>query len=405
MIGSIVLGHEDCLKLNVYTPGRTIKKSLPVMVFIHGGCFLEGTGSSFIYGPDFIVQQDVIFVGINYRLNIEGFLCLGIKEAPGNAGLKDQIAALKWIRDNIAAFGGNPNNVTLFGESAGAVSISYLILSPAAKGLFHRAILQSGATIAPWAIQHDPIKTASYIAKKFGYLGNNPHKIYEVLSKQSIPDLISAIKYTKNRMFTTAQPLFSPCVEKHIPGIEPLITKYPMETIKSGNYTKVPIIIGYNNKEGIYFVSKTHGNSIKKVDAEVDPHDLFQNDLQFPTKEVENATMTNVMNRYFSLDKDDAIMDLVELISDLHIKYPTAIESNLYTMTSDQPIYFYLFKYDGYINMPKIISGFMNKPGASHADELLYLFKPHTFPLPTRYFELDMIKRMVTLWTNFAKYR
>ncbi|XP_047535864.1 esterase FE4-like [Vanessa atalanta] len=405
MFGPIILGDEDCLKLNVYTPATVSpRKPLPVMVFIHGGCFLEGTGSAFIYGPDFIVEQDVIFVGINYRLNVEGFLCLGIKEAPGNAGLKDQIAALRWIQRNIAAFGGDPNNVTLFGESAGSVSTSYLILSQAARGLFHRAILQSGATIAPWAIQHDPIKTARTIAQEFGYLGSNPHEIYKVLSTKSINELISAIKYTKRKKLVTAETLFVPCVEKDIPGVESVITKYPSEILEAGNYTKMPIIIGYNDNEGIYFTGTTHGNSIKNVNEEVNLDDIFHSDLIFPSEITKNVTVKAILDRYFSPTNDDPIMDLVDLISDVHIKYPTALESTLYAKTTDQPIYYYLFKYNGYINMPKIISGFMFKPGASHADELFYLFKPHTFPLPPRLFEMDMIKRMVTLWTNFAKY-
>lgn len=164
-IGPIVLGDQNCLKLNIYTPIQ-YTKLLPVMVYIHGGCFFGGTGSPYLYGGDFFAEHDVVFVSINYRLSVEGFLCLGIKEAPGNAGLKDQVAALKWIQTNIEAFGGNPNDVTLFGESAGAVSTSFMILSPAAKGLFHKAILQSGSSLAPWALQHDPLKAASNLVKK-----------------------------------------------------------------------------------------------------------------------------------------------------------------------------------------------------------------------------------------------
>lgn len=406
MIGPIIAGEEDCLKLNVYTPAAVAPgKSLPVMVFIHGGCFIEGTGSAFLYGPDFIVEQGVIFVGINYRLSVEGFLCLGIKEAPGNAGLKDQIAALSWIKENIAAFGGDPNSVTLFGESAGSASISFLLLSQAAEGLFHRAILQSGPSVAPWTIQHDPIKTASTLAKEFGYSGDDPHKIYKVLSSKSANELLSAIKYTKRMQYITAETLFVPCVEKNTPGVESLITEYPSELIKAGNYTKIPIIIGYNSEEGIYFVGKTHGASINNVKEEVNLDEIFKKDLVFPSEETKNHTVRNVLDHYFSSDTDDSIMGLVDLVSDLHIKYPVALEANLYAKTTDKPIYYYLFKYNGYINMPKFISGFMFKPGASHADELLYLFKPHTFPLPTRLFEIDMVKRMVTLWTNFAKYR
>ncbi|CAK1553122.1 unnamed protein product [Leptosia nina] len=400
ILGSVVAGDQDCLKLNIYTPLTTHpRKRRPVMVYIHGGCFFEGTGTAFLYGPDFFVENDVIFVGINYRLNVEGFLCLGIREAPGNAGLKDQIAALRWIKDNISAFGGDPDNITLFGESAGSVSVSYHIISPASRGLFHRAILQSGSTLAPWGLQHDPIVTASNLAKEFGYNGTDPYQIYNTLAEKSVEELINGIKYGKNKNYITAETLFSPCVESIIPGVEPVITEYPADVIGSGNYTKVPMIIGYNDREGIYFVSKDYGNSLK-----VKPIEILQKDLEFPSESSKNATVQEINEYYFRSGREDLIMDVVNLYSDLHFKYPAVIESELYAKTNEQPMYYYLFKYSGYINMPKIISQFAFTKGASHADELFYLFKPHTFPLPTRYLETKMIQRMVTLWTNFAKH-
>lgn len=403
MVGPLILGDPNCLKLNIYTPiQKEPDKLLPVMVFIHGGCFLEGSGTGFLYGADFFVEHGVVFVGVNYRLNVEGFLCLGIKEAPGNAGLKDQIAALKWIRDNIKAFGGDPDNVTLFGESAGAVSTSYLILSPSAQGLFHKAILQSGSTLAPWATQHDPIRTASTLVKEFGYNTKDPHEIYSILSNKTVSELINAIKYTDIRSLITADTLFVPCVENNIPGVEPIVTQYSPDIINSGNYTKVPMIIGFNDNEGIYFAVKNYGTS---VTSDIDPIDLLQPDLQFPTENDKNFTVENVRRFYFSNEKENRISDIVDFYSDLHFKVPSILESEMYARTTDKPIYYYLFKYGGYINMPKIISRFGFTEGASHADELFYMFKPHSFPLPHRYLENVMVQRMVTLWTNFAKYR
>ncbi|KAG7301778.1 hypothetical protein JYU34_014805 [Plutella xylostella] len=401
MVGSVVLGDPDCLKVYVYTPVHAKPLArLPVMVYIHGGCFFEGTGTAFLYGADYFVEQGVVFVGVNYRLNVEGFLCLGTKEAPGNAGLKDQIAALKWIQENIRAFGGDPDNVTVFGESAGAVSTSFLILSPSARGLFHKAILQSGSTLAPWGIQHDPIKTASSLAKEFGYETKDPYEIYSILSNKSVHELISAIKYSKHRNYITAETLFVPCVEASLPGETPALPAPPAELIRAGNYSKVPMIIGFNDNEGIYFVAKDYGTSLKEVDTK----ELFQPDLEFPSEEERNMTAERVRQHYFSSDNEEKITDMVDLYSDLHFKMPAVFESRLYSETTDQPIYYYLFKYGGYINMPKIISrmGFLR--GASHADELFYMFKPHAFPLPHRYLENSMIKRMVSLWTNFAKF-
>jgi para-nitrobenzyl esterase len=141
---------EDCLSLNVWTRGID-NKHRPVMVWIHGGGFTSGSGSDEWYdGSTFSTRGDVVMVTINYRLGALGFLYLGGVSGPeyaqsGNLGLLDQVAALKWVRDNIAAFGGDPGNVTVFGESAGSMSVCTLMGTPAAKGLFHRAIAESGA--------------------------------------------------------------------------------------------------------------------------------------------------------------------------------------------------------------------------------------------------------------------
>ncbi|XP_059048806.1 juvenile hormone esterase-like [Achroia grisella] len=404
VIGSLTIGDADCLRLNVYTPANAKPDQLlPVMAYIHGGCFLHGTGAPYLYGPDFLVKQGIVYVGISYRLSVEGFLCLGIKEAPGNAGLKDQVAALKWIQENIRAFGGDPNKVTLFGESAGATSVAFLLLSPAAKGLIHKGILQSGSPIVPWGLQHDPIKTASTLVKEFGYDTKDPHEIYNILSNKTVSELINAIRYSEHKNLITAETLFVPCIEKDIPGVEPIITKYPMDIIKSNNYTKVPMIFGVNDNEGIYFVSADYGTRVKKVDPTI-IYQPLQSDLEFPTELDKNETAKKIIRHYFSSEKDDYVMDMVDYYSDVHFKFPSAIFSEQYEKTSDQPIYYYVFKYNGYINMAKVISNFAGKPGASHADEIFYLFKPHSFPLPHRYLENDMIKRMVTMWTNFAKY-
>ncbi|XP_013137495.1 PREDICTED: esterase FE4-like [Papilio polytes] len=400
MLGSVVVGEEDCLRLNVYTPATQPSQPLPVMLYIHGGCFFEGAGTAFLYGGDYFVEHDVVFVGINYRLNVEGFLCLGIEEAPGNAGLKDQVAALRWVRDNIKAFGGDPGSVTLFGESAGAVSSSYLISSPAARGLFHKVILQSGSSLAPWGMQQDPIKTASNIAKEFGYTTVDPRELYDILSRRTPEELILAVRNPQHKNYITAETLLAPCIEKPIPGVEPVVAEHPVDVIASGNYTKVPMIIGYNDNEGIYFVAKDYGTTVE----EVNPSDLLSPDLEFPGDESRNTTAEMLQKHYFSSKRDDLIMGVVELYSDLHFKFPSVVESELYLRTSPGPIYFYQFQYSGYINLPKQVSRFGARRGASHADELFYMFKPASFPLPQRYLETHMIQRMVTLWTNFAKY-
>ena len=142
-------GDEDCLMLNVWTP-RADDRRRPVMVYIHGGAFIIGSGRWGWYeGCRLVERGDIVFVTINYRLGAFGFLDLseladGHQEVSANCGLLDQVAALEWVRDNIGRFGGNPNNVTVFGESAGGVSICCLLAMDCARGLFRRAIVQSG---------------------------------------------------------------------------------------------------------------------------------------------------------------------------------------------------------------------------------------------------------------------
>lgn len=404
--GNTVVGDPDCLKLNIYAPTYVnSNKPAPVMVFIHGGCFFAGSSSPFLYGGDFFAEHGIVFVGINYRLSVEGFLCLGIMEAPGNAGLKDQIAALKWIQENIRGFGGDPNDVTLFGESAGSVSTSFMILSPAAKGLFHKAILQSGSSLAPWALQHDPIAVASDLVKKLGYHTKDPRVIHSILSNRTASDLIDTLIRTEERYCVADKSIFVPCIEREIEGIEPIVTQYPADIIMSGNYTKVPMIIGYTDSEGIYFVSADYGRSVKNGTFQIEPLRALQNDLEFPNEFEKNCTSDRIKRHYFSSQKEEMIMNMVDLYSDVHFKFPLIMESELYAKTTDQPIYYYLFKYNGYINIVKFISGFGLNGGASHADDIFYLFKPHSFPIPHRIVEEDMVERMVMMWTNFAKYR
>ena len=159
--------NEDCLYLNVFTPGLDSTRR-PVMVWIHGGGFTSGTGSSPLYNGGLLASRgDVVVVTINYRLNVFGFLRLmettGDRiAATGNEGILDQVASLEWVRDNIAAFGGDPDNVTIFGESAGGASVCALLSMPKAKGLFHKAISQSGS--AHIAVSQD---RASQFAESF----------------------------------------------------------------------------------------------------------------------------------------------------------------------------------------------------------------------------------------------
>lgn len=159
---------EDCLILNVYSsklPTPTENTKQPVIVFFHSGDFYKGGSASYLLGPHYLLDQDVVLVTVNYRLGSLGFLSTGDKESPGNYGLKDQVQALKFVKDNIAAFGGDAASVTIIGHGAGAFSVTLHLLSPLSQGLFHKAIAMSGSTFTQTPIEKDQLKLAQKQAR------------------------------------------------------------------------------------------------------------------------------------------------------------------------------------------------------------------------------------------------
>ena len=175
--GSPQEGREDGLVLNVNSPDLRSEAGLPVMVWIHGGGFVAGSGARQMYGMHHFMDRDVVVVSINYRLGLLGGLYLDREKVPGNQGLRDQILALRWVQDNIHQFGGDKKRVTVFGESAGGMSVMNLVLSPAAKGLFSAAIVMSGSPLSPFVgLDKHP---RHYADRLIGRLGGDPSKPLE----------------------------------------------------------------------------------------------------------------------------------------------------------------------------------------------------------------------------------
>lgn len=399
--GTNVVGREDCLILNVYTPLPTYPHPLPVMVFIHGGGFRDGSVSPLIYGPDYLIRHGVILVTLNYRLEVLGFLCLGTKEAPGNAGLKDQVAALRWVKENIKAFGGDPDNITIFGESAGSASVGYHLVSPMSKGLFQRAIMQSGSAISPWSMNFEPLKTAKLLAQQLGHRTEDPDEIYKIFKSITADELMKARVPRTEGDIVISENIFVPCVEKDLPDVESFLIDTPYNLITKGDYNKVPIIIGYNSAEGLMFAGKENHTMIPKLDF----LKALPRDLTISSKE-EKKRISDTLRRYYMGDKiisKATLSDFARFEGDSSITYPVIFTTDLLLRNIRNPVYIYKMKYDGWMNLAKIVYGFRKEPGATHADELFYMFKVRT-TLPMSFFENDFIERITELWTNFAKY-
>merc|ERR1712080_295469 len=160
-----VVGDEDCLVLNVYTP-RIDGKKRAVMVYFHGGACVIGGGANFFFGPGYLLEQDVVLVTFNYRLGPLGFLSTSDGTVSGNQGLRDQTMVLNWVKNNIAKFGGDPNKVTIFGEDAGAASVTLLSMVSTAQGLFHGAIALSGNALCNQYLQSEPAEASRELATR-----------------------------------------------------------------------------------------------------------------------------------------------------------------------------------------------------------------------------------------------
>ncbi len=230
---------EDCLNLNVYAPATGSR--LPVMVWIHGGGFQAGAGPEPRHNGDALANKGVVVVTFNYRLGVFGFLAHpeltkeSGRNASGNYALLDQIAALQWVKDNIAAFGGDPGNVTIFGESAGSFAVSALMASPAAAGLFHRAIGESGAyfTAGGGTLALQPLAVTEQQGEKFAAAMGATS--LAALRGKSAEDVLAAAAKT--------QPWFSPNIDGYV------LREDVYKTFAAGKQAHVPLLAGWNADE------------------------------------------------------------------------------------------------------------------------------------------------------------
>ncbi|KAJ8944695.1 hypothetical protein NQ314_009402 [Rhamnusium bicolor] len=320
------IGSEDCLHLNVYTPGvnifllpqenqvqNTLPYLKPVMVWIHGGALINGSNKSSIHGPEFILAEDVVLVVINYRLGLLGFLsCEDVNlNVPGNAAFKDMVLALKWIKQNISNFLGDPNNVTIFGESVGAASVDALVLSPMAKGLFHKAILQSLSVITPSFCG----KTLKELATDMDFKNHTEREIFDILKHSPAEKLLMIQDKLEKKIPNSMRKKYvGLIIEK--PSDSAFLTISPLEIIKSGKYNNIPMIMGYNSMEGLvpqifsakwktkgefvpHFLNLTKGSTAFSLLAEKVVTHYFGN-KDFSKEPFTDVTESNIFNKFFS---------------------------------------------------------------------------------------------------------
>ncbi|XP_047986516.1 juvenile hormone esterase-like isoform X2 [Leguminivora glycinivorella] len=398
-------GSEDCLFLNVYSKSLQPSAKTPVMVYIHGGAYLSGSGNDDMYGPQFLLQHNVVLVTLNYRLEVLGFLCLDTPEVPGNAGMKDQVAAMKWVKENIAQFGGDPDNITLFGESAGASSVIYHMLSPMSQGLFHKAITQSGTSINDWAQGVNGKERAFKIGKHLGRDTKDPQELLDFLRSLPVSKLVrlTNVTLTPDEKYRGLPIHFAPVQEKKFPNVEAFLSENPLNLILSNKICSIPLMLGYNSAESIIMVQdRLKKQPIYNKTPSFDvPREIVDKINQEKLIEMgDRIKQFYVGNRDYS---SEDLKEMVQLLSDLHFVYNTHRFAYLYSR-HNSAIYMYRFNIETDLNIIKNMSG-VDVAGVSHADELFYIFSTNMTKEDYESQEKirDYVWRVTKMWTDFAK--
>lgn len=365
---------EDCLYLNVYAPSTASAQSrLPVMYWIHGGGYTAGSGSEPRYTSSALPKQGVVLVTINYRLGVFGFLASqGLAKegngSAGNYGLMDMVAALRWVKANIAAFGGDPNNVTIFGESAGSFAVSTLLAAPAAQGLFQKAIGESGAAFSD-VLPMDPLDQRA--KRDQAWVNSLGARNLTELRSMPADAILDAARKRGVGWFT-------PIVDgRFVPEKVSLI-------YAAGKQAHVPLLAGWNRDERAGTLSK--GMTAEKWRAYATEH--------------YGARANEFLGAFPANSDEQAVRSADDFTTDAFIAFATWQWTEAHTKTGGSPVYRYRFE------LPATPSE-MHPEGkyAFHSDELEYVFNS----LDTRHGaawrpeDRRLSNVMVRYWANFAR--
>ncbi|XP_041981445.1 acetylcholinesterase-like [Aricia agestis] len=382
-------GALDCLHLNVYVP-NTETTDKAVYVYIFGGKHDHGRSQRDLYGPKYLVRHDVIVVTFNYRLGPYGFMCMDIPEIPGNQGLWDQYKAIKWVRDNIQAFGGNPQRITIGGHSSGAMTADMHLLTKQPR-LFQQAILQSGSATIPGFVRPSDKTALIDIAEKIGFKTNDTYAALSFLAKA---DPETVIKTTAKYEYEWAS-----CVEKEFDGVVPYIDENP-ELSEGINIDGLNILSGFTERECIYTLySPSYAFLLKS-------EDILRSDLGFKFNLQNHSNVLDIIKHFYLGDHANGEInkyEVVDFLTDFDFVYPLQRQLIKYAKHKDTNVYQYLFSYEGHLNRMKRYYN-ITEPGTTHSDELGYIFTIDFLPDVPNTDDQHKIDQITTLWTNFMKY-
>ncbi|XP_049289984.1 juvenile hormone esterase-like [Anopheles funestus] len=401
-------GSEDCLYLNVFTPlqePRTAEPNVdpvkyPVLVFIHGGSFVAGSGK--IHGVDLLMENELIVITLNYRLGVFGFLKYERQNITGNYGLKDQLSALQWIQRNVHHFGGDPKRVTLMGHSAGGGSVTHHLYHERARGLFHNLIVLSGSMLAPWAILYDYSRCFDNFIRDLDITALDELRELD-FQRFFIPDRKLRYTFAFSSMFYVC---FIPTLDNHTEDSGAYFTRTPHEMVRVQTPPQMPILISETAIEfemllpHVYdFWMSTNYLNQRHPTVKRQLGDIMDNVGKWvvaqglePTKQQFYQKMANMANIFYPIRR---------------------LLHELGTRAGNDQLYYLRFEYDGKFGEYKkrIYADYLetDRYGALHGDELGYIFSPYNLAEAlenrTEYrHELSVHIKTVELIANFVKY-
>nr|UYG55611.1 esterase 2 [Geocoris pallidipennis] len=409
---------EDCLHLNVYTNQEVGSCSsggdlLPVMVYLHGGSFRVGSATSF--RPNYLLDRDIVLVVPQYRLGPLGFLSFQNEDVSGNMGLLDMVLALEWVQRHISGFCGDPNQVTIFGQSSGGAAVSLLMASPLTQDrrLFQRAIVQSGSALCDWAIELQPEVTARGVAASANCTGTDLEMAACLRALPVHQVLVAHLNYIRGVLVEERMAVNGRMGGNHAvvqrAGSPKFLTQNPKTIFQSGEFLDIPTMVGVTKHEGSFFVGNIY-DFLEEIDIYMNNSDYLINKmvnttLQFSGIIDTTGALTDVFtDRFFTRDQlgnftamTPGLVDLCGLtllksctLAVARAQYPRA------------PTYLYSFNYLGHLT--KFGYGeevdYPFPGGVAHSDDLVYLFPMDSGNLTED--EMVIADIMVKLWTNFA---
>ena len=392
LFNGALIGSEDCLYLNIWSPVKKPAQAMPVMVWFHGGGFILGQGSyTKRDGRLLALREDVVVVSINYRLGIFGFLAHEALDAEnsthpssGNYGIEDQTAALRWVQENISAFGGDPQRVTIFGQSAGGVSVCTQLASPGAAGLFHRAIIQSGPCAVPLAT-HSAATQLGDKAQTLLDCDSSQHDVPQCLRSRSAEDVAATLPPDPTLGFGEDYTMWWP-------SLDPVVLPLPLtEAFSSGSFNQVPVIDGTTLNEASLLIWLSHNMRFKPLQA-----DQYLDRLEHLTGSRESAE--KVAQRYPLENYDSPFEAFTDAFS--HGFFNCISRRQTLAMSGHVPVWTYRFDYQ---DAPFFIPWADLK--AYHAAEMQYVFG-NPMSLTRRHFkkkEQTLANSMMGYWAQFAR--